>query len=120
VIGICANLPGPWDQALPAPAYTGTWGAAMSVISGTHLQAVNLDGENVKSELDQFGQWAQTVKFTPQNDHVAKCEHRDRKRRLRPVMKELGYDVRDYDTRGEQMLKSGSRLKSSIKFFACC
>jgi hypothetical protein len=65
-------------------------------ISGTHLQTVNLDGKTT-DELVKFGQWAQTVEFRSVNDDVKKCEHKDRERKIRPVMKELGHEVRDFD-----------------------
>jgi hypothetical protein len=64
------------------------------LISGTHLQPVNLDGDTT-NKLGHFGQWAQTVEFRPLNDDVKKCEHKDRERMIRPVMRELGYEVRD-------------------------
>lgn len=69
----------------------------MSVlISGTHLQPVNLDG-NITKELDNFGQWAQTIEFKPLNGGVRKCEHKEREQKIRPVMMELGYEVCDFD-----------------------
>ena len=87
------------------------------LISGTHLEPVDLDG-NITNELGRFGQWAQTVEFKPLNDDVKKCEHKDRERKIRPVMKELGYEVRDFDIYGEEVLISDSHIKSSTRFSA--
>ncbi len=65
-------------------------------ISGTHLQTVDLD-DKTTVELVDFGQWVKTVEFRSMNDDVKKCEHKDRERKISPVMKELGYEVRDFD-----------------------
>jgi hypothetical protein len=86
-------------------------------ISGTHLQPVNLD-DNTTNKLGRFGEWAQTVEFRLLNDDVKKCEHKDRERKIRPVIKELGYEVRDFNIYGEEVLISDSHIKSNTKFSA--
>lgn len=84
-------------------------------VSGIHLQPVDLHGKTI-DELVTFGQWAQTVEFRPLNEDVKKCEHKDRERKIRPVMKELGYEVRDFDIWGEEVLISDSYTKSNTRF----
>lgn len=62
------------------------------LITGKHLEAEDLDGQNIKIELDRFGQWTKTLRFDPLSDEIQKCRHKDIDRMLRPVLKELGYD----------------------------
>jgi hypothetical protein len=67
------------------------------LITGNHLELEDLvevlgDGTNIKHELDHFGEWAEKKEFDPLRRGVQKCRHKDRDRKVRPILKELGYE----------------------------
>jgi hypothetical protein len=67
------------------------------LITGNHLEPEDLaeilgDGINIRYELDYFGEWAEEKEFEPLRKGVEKCRHKDRDRKVRPVLKELGYE----------------------------
>jgi hypothetical protein len=72
-------------------------GATMSkLITGTHLQPEHQSGKNVKKELGRVGEWAETVGYQSLTGEIQKCTHKERDRKVEPVMKELGYKVRTF------------------------
>jgi len=65
------------------------------LITGTHFQRDDLNGQNIIHELECFGQWAYTVEFhtLAETEEFKKCEHKGRELKLKPVISELGYKI---------------------------
>ena len=63
------------------------------LITGTHLQSTDLDGQNIVPELQHLGEWTGKLIFDPLSTELHKCNHKDRERKLKPVLKELGYKI---------------------------
>ncbi|KAG4430262.1 hypothetical protein IFR05_014258 [Cadophora sp. M221] len=77
-----------------------------NLITGTQLQRDDLTGENTIEELVRLGRWACIVGYRSLTDEVEKCEHEDRERMLKPVFRELGYQIELYKY---QILRMASR-----------
>jgi len=59
----------------------------------THLQLSDLDVGDVVRTLKDYGAWTATLDedFEPVTDAVRRCVHKERERRLKPVLDVLGY-----------------------------
>jgi hypothetical protein len=67
-----------------------------ALVTGTHLQLYKVEGKNSPKELRRFGEWTAAAKFDPVNDETGQCKHKDRHRKLEPVLKELKYKARSF------------------------
>jgi len=66
-----------------------------NLITGTHLQADDLDGKNIQKALEDFGEWLKSAKFEPLTDEIYRCYDKDRKRKVDPILTALKYNVRN-------------------------
>jgi hypothetical protein len=76
------------------------------LITGNHLEPEDLaealeDGANIIRELDGFGEWVEKKKFDPLSKGVEKCRDKDRDRKVRPILKKLGYENKVRNFRAE-------------------
>lgn len=63
------------------------------LIIGKHLEAEDLDGQNIGRELECFSQWIREERgFQPLSTGIEKCENKDRDQKVRLVLNELGYE----------------------------
>lgn len=61
-------------------------------VVGTHLTIYVPEGKNVADELETCGGWVATVPggdFEFVSKQISQCKHKDRHRKLEPVLKEL-------------------------------
>jgi hypothetical protein len=91
------------------------------LITGNHLEPEDLaevlgDGANIRHELGHFGEWAEKKKFDSLMKGIEKCRDKDRDRKVRPILKKLGYEnkVCNFHAKWHGVLTPSS-LKSNIK-----
>jgi hypothetical protein len=65
-------------------------------ITGTHLRCYAVEDKNSQNELGRFGEWAAEANFESVSDALSQCKHKDRHRKLEPVLKELKYKARSF------------------------
>jgi len=68
---------------------------AFDLVTSEHLAVHNLDDQSIREELECFGQWAEGLDFQPTTiPGLQRCEDPDRDKKVRPLLKKLGYENR--------------------------
>ncbi|CZT41136.1 uncharacterized protein RSE6_00830 [Rhynchosporium secalis] len=66
---------------------------ASDLITSKHLAVHNLDDQSIREELERFGLWTEGLNFQPTTiPGVQRCEDPDRDNKVRPLLKNLGYE----------------------------
>ncbi|CZS92540.1 uncharacterized protein RAG0_03152 [Rhynchosporium agropyri] len=83
------------DSQTPSSAVKRLRMPASDLVTSEHLAVHNLDDQSIREELERFGLWTEGLKFQPTTiPGVQRCDDPDRDKKVRPLLKDLGYENR--------------------------